>query len=237
MEDTYYSTLYMLINGDDGDPGDPYATPPIPPTPAFEGLVAWKNRIDEIITPLPDCIPNPSYPGIIMNSPCKTSADSDSDDEFSLVKGEIDTIINTLQNFMSELSFNEGQIQSTYTDALNQLNIASASEAIPGLNPIIYVWYDSRGEHTVEVTVSEFKIPSIKYSAKRGFWGDLSYKRTWKLKNYIGDKTNTYVEIRRIDPPDKPLGIIGTWKSSGEMYRKSCAEFSYNYVNLVPCGD
>jgi len=225
---SYYTTFGRILYGS-SDPGN-----------EFLGLVDWQNEISSIRDVLGDCIYNYDDEGNLAgvdNSPCKANPDTlppnipegfatidaDLEDEFVDVDLKIQNMMGGLDIFRNTLSNVYGDIQAVF----NNVNI----DEFGGLNPVIYSWSDSLGEHSITVETGPFKEPSTEETSSGGwFIGEDCIH----LRNHSDDGKNTWVKVRREDPDEAQVGILGFWKA-GPIERTSHAAYSYdaNSVKLV----
>jgi len=155
------------------------------------------------------------------------SIDEDMDDEFKIAEADIGDIINRLNSFKESA-------KDAYTE-MNNVKVAEGIKEWGGKNPVTYSWRDSRGEHSVSVEVSEFKIPKLK--AKKSFF---------KVCAYIKHKEGKdWVSIKREEPANKEISAGGIFSFLGnpfsssnniEIWRTGRAEFHYKHVKLEKGG-
>ncbi|MDD5004883.1 MAG: hypothetical protein PHS93_00025 [Candidatus Omnitrophica bacterium] len=212
-EGPYYALFDMILDG-------------VPDTGFQEGLYSWLYVIQSIRNNLPDCTYGAEG---IINAPCKTSIDADMEDEFAVAEAEIHYMIDRLEAFKVD-------IQTLYNDIDQAYANLNVSQEFGGINPVSYTWVDSRGQHSVQIQLpANFKIPSIRSFRQSSGWGDLSYKTCFQLENYNDDGSTTWVRVRRTDPSEKQVGVLGLWKT-GVIERTAHAAFDQNpnSVRLVP---
>jgi len=219
------------------------------------GLYAWKEEIENVKKKLPSCQfkclsgTGKYYPctyqeavnnagAKVANPVCYTggawgnlidfgSIDEDMDDEFKIAETDIDDIINHLNSFKESA-------KDAYTE-MNNVKVAGGINEWGGENPVTYSWRDSRGEHSVSVEVSKFKIPKLK--KKKSFF---------KVCVYIKHKEGkVWVSIKREDPANKEISAGGIFSFLGnpfsssnniEIWRTGHAEFHYKHVKLEKGG-
>ncbi|MFC1708481.1 pilus assembly protein TadG-related protein [Candidatus Omnitrophota bacterium] len=202
-EDSSYNTQFdRIVNGDlSGDGGvgiynigDPSG---------------WWQQIEAIRSGLAACVIDPAT-GLITNSPCQTSVDTDTDDEFAQVLGILEEIKNIGSDFQADC-----------------LALGTKCE-VTGDREVVYAWDDTAGFHSVKVEVGNFPIPNIPKPTKTGNW--LSNEKCWTLEDY-SDGDRTWVKITREDPSDRAVGILGLWKT-GIIERRSRVLWNYSTVSL-----
>ena len=137
----------------------------------------------------------PYYPPVPPTTDYNPYATTDqnigpTDDEFNQTLAAIDKAIGQLQAFHDAAK--------AFVDQL--------PDRIDGPNPGVYEWNDTRGHHTVEVSVGLFKLPRLKKTSH----GWLVKKKCIKLTDYKDDGRNAWVRIKREDPKDKQMGMW-TW--------------------------
>ena len=211
----YYDTLEGLVVGDANG----------------IGMQGWKAQLLAIRGMLPACQYDSG--GSILNPPCQDAArgfatsDADASDEFALVIGKLDALIGSIEQFRSALPGFYDQVMA----ALNAMGTPFG-----GVNPMNYVWKDSRGDHTVQVQVSDFKLPEFRKKTKGNF---LKKKICMVLDGIKDDGTNTWVAVRRKDPSAN----LGVWKwnawapgfSDWTLNKRACAAYTPTSVNLATC--
>ncbi len=106
-----------------------------------------------------------------------------------------------------------------------------------GLNPATYPWADSRGDHSIAVEASGFKLPSTRNTSSGGL---LKKKYCLELVDYRDDSgANTWVKITRKDPSNKEIKsgnlALGMWNPyfDGKITKKSRAYYSFDGVGVV----
>ncbi len=199
----------------------------------FSGLEAWKAQLEEIKKKVPicdfdKCDPDVSTNCQALNYPCKfngkytTDSDPYNRDEFEAAETAITGIIKEMEGVRTRVK--------KFYDNSNLGLIAESRKSAE------YKWTDSRGEHTVTVSLSpvDFKIPRI-FTSKEKVppWGkDLKHRDCVTFTDYDGDIT---VTVTRKDPADKKIGILGFWNPSGgkgdgfmEIKRKGYGRYRYN---------
>ena len=221
------------------------------------GLYAWKEEIENVKKKLPFCqfecldrvtgtYYSCTYQEAVNNTGAKVanpvcyterdardnlidfgSIDEDMDDEFKIAEADIDDIINHLNSFKESA-------KDAYTE-MNNVKVAGGINEWGGENPVTYSWRDSRGEHSVSVEVSKFKIPKLK--KKKSFF---------KVCVYIKHKEGkVWVSIKREDPANKEISAGGIFSFLGnpfsssnniEIWRTGHAEFHYKHVKLEKGG-
>ena len=204
---SYYITFGRILYGS-SDPGN-----------EFLGLVDWQDEISNIRDMLPYCVYDDE--GTITNAPCKSpdgayaTIDENPDDEFVDVAVKIQDMIVELDTFRNTLSNLYGGIQTSS----NNVNIVQFG----GLNPVVYSWSDSLGEHSVTVETA-FKEPNTEPTETGGWFVN---EKCIHLRDHSDDGTNTWVKVKRVDPDEAQVGILGLWKA-GPIERTSHAAYSYN---------
>ncbi|MDD5618543.1 MAG: hypothetical protein PHG69_05560, partial [Candidatus Omnitrophica bacterium] len=135
------------------------------------------------------------------------------------------SMISHISGFMTDLENLYNQIQGASIGVIN----------FGGINPVIYEWNDSRGDHRVTVQVAPtVKMPRTQQEKHGNWW---SGKKCVVLKDYE-DTTgqNTWVRVIRQDPvaQDRQVGILGFWRSgSGEIDRTAHVSYRIGQVRLV----
>lgn len=208
-------------------------------------LNAWRNEIEDKTNLLPNCtygwrgesstcnvcvVGSPCSQDCILNPPCKFtssggSTDSDLDDEIS-------NAINAINNLIAKIQIFENDIRNSY----NSIK-AEYDKSPGGLNPVIYNWTDSRGNHSVTVEASQFKIPSTK-NTESGNW--LKNEKCIEMVDYYDNNgANTWVKITRQDPANKEIKSgkvgLGMWNPyfDGKITKKSRAYYSFDKVGIA----
>jgi hypothetical protein len=221
---SYYAIFNNILYGSDV-PGE-----------EFRGLYDWKDDINNIESSLTECIIYPNS-GAITNAPCKhtyteqepyyyATIDSDTDDEFVAVESQIDEMINHVLNFVNELNDLGSQIDQA---------IMTIGPEFGGYNPVVYGWRDANGEHRVTVQVSSsFKVPKTETEKHGNWWSGESCVVLKNSEDSTGQ--NTWVRVRReeVGAADRPVGILGFWRTGGGAIEKTThVSYNENQVKLV----
>ncbi|MDD5292093.1 MAG: hypothetical protein PHY46_02780, partial [Candidatus Omnitrophica bacterium] len=224
-DNSYFAIFKRIVNGE--------------PSKDFLGIYNWIGAINNVENKLGECRIDSN--GNIANAPCKHSSpgqpdyyatiDKNTDDEFAAVRSRLYDIASHVLRFNGALWDLNRQINETMEQAID-LRIGNAS--LTGTNPITYSWSDSLGSHKVIVEVSNFNIPRTKTVERGNWWSGQSCTVMKKYKDETGE--NTWVRIRREDPDNRQVGILGFWRSGdaeGAIERTAHAAYSYDYVKLV----
>jgi len=208
--DSYYDSLDSLINGDNSS------------EPVRIGLNGWVNEIERIRQGLPECVLGPDF---ITNPPCRSypsnptfgTIDADLEDEFQNAKDVINNFIQSVQEFRQACA----QFYQTMESLEGLVEFGTSSCGLSGTNPITYAWDDSRGAHSIQVTLSSYNMPVI-VKKKYGNW--LKGKKCMELRYYQQDLN---AAIERQDPTDVNVGVLGKWNpsSGGHIRRSSTAQY------------
>lgn len=235
----YYSSLYRLVNGDSTG------------TPPRIGLKGWINEIENIRRSLPDCTYGcgqfdeygnllACYPSAgtcrdcILNPPCKGypsnpnfgTIDEYLDDEFQAANSAINEFIPRVEEFRQAcVAFYNKMVE--LMEGIEK-DIPPMACGLSGINPVIYTWTDSRGEHNIQVKLSKYQMPRL-VRKKYGNW--LKGKKCIELIYYQQD---VKVTIDREDPANvlmggqgQTRGVLGSWNPyyGGSIQRRSKAQY------------
>jgi hypothetical protein len=204
LEDGSFATTFLKILGGDEQMG-------------FIGMEYWIEEIRDIKDSLPVCQLDPY--GVITNLPCKfdgisATIDQVPDDDFEEAISYIDSLKSSGMNFRF--------VCENLYNAIDDVDL----DGFGGLNPVTYEWADSGGDHSIQVQISNFKIPHISEPCKSGNW--LSNETCWYLRDYADtDGSTTKVRVTRNDPGEKSMGILGFWRT-GRTVRTSAAHWNEN---------
>ena len=238
----YYTIFQRMINGYSAD------------SPPQVGLNGWVSGIENIRERLPVCTYGTnrydrdgnflgcltytnSTDCILSDPPCRWhpadptfgTIDKDFDDEFQAVQDAINNFAAATEAFRQHsVDFYNALVAALDPDMQRLAGYG-------GSNPITYKWADSRGDHNVAVTLGSFNIPRL-IRKKYGNW--LKGKKCIILVDHT---QNVTVTIKRQDPANKEMGILGSWNPSfnGIIQRKSTAQYrglagnNNGYVKLV----
>ncbi|MDD2679221.1 MAG: Tad domain-containing protein [Candidatus Omnitrophica bacterium] len=149
------------------------------------------------------------------------------DDEITASLNDIDTLINKISNFQDAIKQYVNDMENTY---------AALESGYGGLNPAIYSWADSRGDHSVRVAVGNYQLART-ITTSSGSW--LKKEICVRLVDYSDDGSNSWVQITRQDPKNKDVKTgkvsLGMWNPffSGTITKKGRAYYSYDKVGLT----
>ncbi len=228
------------------------------------GLTSWVNEIKRVRSLLPECSKgrlvytggDPAWecqeclpPPVVCPKECLlTSGVGVQEPPCMFNKDDLEeggtldtTFLEHINQLIGEVdSYNAGlephlaAIQAYYENMKATLD--SVSTSIGGVNPAVYDWTDSRGEHNITVQVSNYTVASTKNTSSGGW---LKKESCIELVNYndlVGD--NTWVKVTRKDPAGtKEIGSgikFGVWNPflNQGISRTSKAIYDVNRVEL-----
>jgi hypothetical protein len=155
------------------------------------------------------------------------SLDYEVDDEITTALNDIDTLISKLGDFQNAIKQYVQDMENTYS---------AIESGYGGLNPAVYSWTDSRGQHSIKAQVGPYKLAST-IKTESGNW--LKKEICIRMVDYSDDGSNSWVQVTRQDPKDKDVKSgkvsLGMWNPffSGKITKKGKSYYSYDKVGLA----
>lgn len=148
---------------------------------------------------------------------------------------DIITALNEIDGVIPELTKFQNKIKA-YVEAMKKI-YKDHEDSVNGLNPAVYGWTDSRGDHSVSVEVGKYQVAHTITTESGGSW---SKEICIRLADYYDNGSNTWVRITRSDPQSKELKSgrvsLGAWNPfvSGKIAKRGKSSYSYNWVRSAP---
>ncbi|MCG2713857.1 MAG: pilus assembly protein TadG-related protein [Candidatus Omnitrophica bacterium] len=180
---------------------------------------------DCIISDGPEASPIPCKLDTTING---GSLDYNINDEITPALNDVDTLINKISGFQSDILSYVTNMENTY---------AALQTGYGGLNPATYSWTDSRGEHSIKAQVGNYQLARTVTTKSGGGWSKTICVR---LVDYSDNGANSWVEITRQDPTNKDVKSgrvsLGLWNPffSGTIKKKGKSSYSWDRVGLTP---
>ena len=173
------------------------------------------------------CRSHPAFPNSYpySNPNFQGTIDTNASDQFTQVDQAITNLIAGIDSFCP-------RIEQFYNDIQQYKNLTYS-----GTNPATYSWADSRGNHSITVEVSNFRLPSTRSTESGNFLKKEYCLELVDYYDFTGD--NTWVRITRQDPVNREIRsgnvALGRWNpfSNGTITKRSKAHYDFQNAGLI----
>ncbi len=172
-----------------------------------------------------ECIAN--QPPCKLGAPYGGTVDSTYNDQITPAINDINSLISRISGFQDAIQQYVRDMENAYS---------AFESGYGGLNPAVYSWNDSRGEHSVKVEVGRYQVARTITTTSGGSWSKTICIR---LVDYSDNGLNSWVQITRRDPQNKDVKSgrvsLGMWNPffNGIITKKGKASYSYDRVGLT----